>query len=99
MRGSTNNDNDYQGFLVVDIEEACKEWYKLTQFYEIPDTGDAIDIEEKIKHNEKVRLIVNKIKKLGSVEAPKMADLKDSFTRNRRSNRRENTRKINKFTK
>ena len=79
MRGGTNNDNDYQGFLVVDIEEACKEWYKLTQFYEIPDTGDAIDIEEKIKHNEKVRLIVNKIKKLGSVEAPEMADLKDSL--------------------
>ena len=69
-----NNENDYiQGFLPVYIEEACKEWYKLTQFYEIPDN------EEKKKQNEKVRIIVNKIKGLTSVEAPVMTALKKSL--------------------
>lgn len=71
--GKTNNGNDYQGFLPVDIVEACKEWYKLTQFYKKADN------EEKIKQNEKVRLIVNKIKGLNSVEAPEMTALKNSL--------------------
>lgn len=71
MRGG--NTNNYQGFLPVDIVEACKEWYKLTQFYKKADN------EEKIKQNEKVRLIVNKIKGLNSVEAPEMTALKNSL--------------------
>jgi len=76
MGGGKNNENDgnyYQGFLPVYIVEACKEWYKLTQFYKKADN------EEKIKQNEKVRIIVNKIKGLISVEAPEMTALKNSL--------------------